>query len=292
MIIEAVILCVEQGLALRGHRDHGKPASDDDDGNMKKVYQGNFLAIVNTFAKFDTILKDHIEQGSRNAKMLSCHIQNDIISCLAEFVRDRTKEHISKSTDYAIIADEVTERYSNKEVLLICLQYLRYIKGDPRTYETFFDSMHIKGRPTGQTIGKTILEILENNGINVADSRAQAYDGAKVMSIKISGAATFTKKQQPLAEYTHCRSHVINLAISFACKNKSIQKFMDDLTTVCYFFDNLPKRQQFFELLINSYGEKLNLNETKRRDIIGLSKTRWVERYRAYENYYLLHCCI
>ena len=182
MLIEAVILCAEQGLASRGHRDHGKPASDDDDDNMKKVYQGNFLAIVNTFAKFDTILKDHIEQGSRNAKMLSWNIQNDIISCLAEFVRDRIKEHISKSTYYAIIADEVTERYSNKEVLLICLRYLRYINGEPRIYETFFDSTHIKGRPTGQTIGKTILEILENNRINVADCRAQAYDVAKVMS--------------------------------------------------------------------------------------------------------------
>ena len=118
MIIEAVILFAKQGLALRVHRDHGKPASDDDDESMKKVYQGNFLAIVNTFAKFDTILKDHIEQGSRNAKMLSWNIQNDIISCSAEFVRDRIKEHISKSTYYAIIADEVTERYSNKEVLL------------------------------------------------------------------------------------------------------------------------------------------------------------------------------
>ena len=60
MVIEAVILCAEQVLTLRGHRDHGKPASDDDDDNMKKVYQGNFLAIVNKFAKFDTILKDHI----------------------------------------------------------------------------------------------------------------------------------------------------------------------------------------------------------------------------------------
>ena len=74
------------------------------------------------------------------------------------------------------------------------------------------------------------------------------------MSSEISGAATFIKKQQPLVEYTYCRSHPINLAISFACKNKSIQKFMDDLTTVSYFFDNSPKRQQYFELLINFYG--------------------------------------
>ena len=91
MIIEAVILCAEQGLALRGHRDHGKPASDDDDDNMKKFHHRNFLAIGDTFAKFDTILKDHIKQGSRNAKILSWNVQNDIISCLAEFVRDRIK---------------------------------------------------------------------------------------------------------------------------------------------------------------------------------------------------------
>ena len=109
------------------------------------------------------------------------------------------------------------------------------------------------------------------------------------MSSEISGAATFIKKQQPLAESTHCRSHAINLAVSFPCKNKSIQKFMDNLTIVCYFFDNSPKRQQYFELLINFYGEKLQLNETKKRDIVGLLKTRWVERYRDYENYYLFH---
>ena len=61
------------------------------------------------------------------------------------------------------------------------------------------------------------------------------------MSSKISGAAAFIKKQQPLAEYTHCRTHAINLTISFSGKNKSIQKFTDNLTTVSYFFDNSSK---------------------------------------------------
>ena len=116
------------------------------------------------------------------------------------------------------------------------LRHLRYINGVPRIYETFFDSMHIKGRPTDQTIGKTILERLENNGTKVADWKTQAYDGAKVMRSEISGVATFIKKQQPLAGYTHCRGHAINHAITFACKNKSVQTFMDNLTTVCYFF--------------------------------------------------------
>ena len=146
------------------------------------------MAIINTFAKFDAILKDHIKQGSRNGKMLSWNIH-------------RIKENISESTYYAIIADEVTERFSNSKVLLICLRYLRYINGEPQIYENFFDSTHIKGRATGQTIGKGILEILENNGINIADFRAQAYDGAKVMSSKSQVRLLWLKSA------TTCRIH-------------------------------------------------------------------------------------
>ena len=62
------------------------------------------------------------------------------------------------------------------------------------------------------------------------------------MSSEISGAATFIKKQNPLAEYTHCRSHAFNLTINFAYRNKLFQKFMDNLTTVCYFSDNSRRR--------------------------------------------------
>ena len=36
---------------LPEHRAHEKPASDDDGDNMMQVHQGNFLAIINTFAK-------------------------------------------------------------------------------------------------------------------------------------------------------------------------------------------------------------------------------------------------
>ena len=93
-------------------------------------------------------------------------------------------------------------------------------------------------------------------------------------SSEISSAAAFIKKQQSFAEYTHYLSHAINLAIDFACKNKSIQNFIFNLTTVHYFFNNSPKSQEYFELLINFYGKKLQLHETKRREIIGLSKAR------------------
>ena len=44
---------------------------------------------------------------------------------------------------------------------------------------------------------------------------------ASAMTSEPSGAASVIKKKQPLAKYTHCRNHILNLAISYAYKNQS-----------------------------------------------------------------------
>ena len=64
---------------------------------------------------------------------------------------------------------------------------------------------------------------------------------------------------------------------------------MYNLTSVCNFFENSPKRQKYFECFLEFYKVDLNLPETKREEIIGLAKTRWVERYKAYDTYHLLY---
>ena len=86
---------------------------------------------------------------------------------------------------------------------------MRYTNEKPRIFGNFFDSTHIKGQPTDQTIGKNILEIWNNNRISGTDFKSQANDGAEIMSSGISGWAGFIKKQQPLAKYTHCRNHAV-----------------------------------------------------------------------------------
>ena len=86
-------------------------------------------------------------------------------------------------------------------------------------FETFFDSIHISVRPIGQNIGKNILSLLEKSEIDIKKCRAQAYDGASAIWGNNSGAASVIKNKQPLAEYTHCRNHILNLAISFDRKN-------------------------------------------------------------------------
>ena len=64
---------------------------------------------------------------------------------------------------------------------------------------------------------------------------------------------------------------------------------MDDLSSVCNFFAESPKRQQYFENFIDFYKKDLKVCESNRIHIIGLSKTRWVERFKAYDNYFALY---
>ena len=79
-IIRAVLLCAEQGLALRGRYDHYQP---DDEPCERSWNRGNFIAILYAFADMDPILKEHLDHGARNAKMISWKIQNEIIASTA-----------------------------------------------------------------------------------------------------------------------------------------------------------------------------------------------------------------
>ena len=88
----------------------------------------------------------------------------------------RIKDNISEY--YVIIADEVTDRFSYKEIWHFCLRYVTFQNCLLIIQETFFDYLHKNDHPTGQTIGENILALLEKNNIDIEKCRAQAYDGA------------------------------------------------------------------------------------------------------------------
>ena len=134
--------------------------------------------------------------------MCSAKIQNEIIACIAKFVRMKIKDIAEKAKYFSIIADEVTDRYCNKEILLLCLRYLNIDGkiGVPVIEETFLDSNHIQDRLTGNFIRNHILKLLANHGFNVKDCRGQAYGSAAVMSSQTKGASSVIKNEQPLAD--------------------------------------------------------------------------------------------
>ena len=143
--------------------------------------------------------------------MISWKIQNEVIECLATFVHSNIKAEMS---DYfAVIADEVIDQFSNSEVLLLCLHYVTFHNEKPKICEIFFNLLHIQGRPGGLFIGNSISSLLQRTNINISNCRAQAYDGASTLNSDKCGSVSVLKKEQPLAEYTHCRNHVSSLKI-------------------------------------------------------------------------------
>ena len=63
---------------------------------------------------------EHLEKGVKNGKMVSQEIQNDKIECLSKFARSKIKDEIPDY--YAIIADEVSDLFYNKDIVLLCLR--------------------------------------------------------------------------------------------------------------------------------------------------------------------------
>lgn len=84
----------------------------------------------------------------------------------------------------------------------------------------------------GQYIAEKILEQLEKAGLDMANCRGQAYDGASNMSGTVKGCSTLIRQQYPKAIYQHCRSHLLNLAIFKV--SKSISEISECYYYICF----------------------------------------------------------
>ena len=117
--------------------------------------------------------------------MVSFRIQNEVFACIAEVVRRLIRYVLDNSKFFSVIADEVTDHYTNKEILLLCFQYVNLLQEKSTIQEIFLDSVHVQGRPTGAGIANHILNVLLKHKIDLEHCHAQVYDGASAMASKI-----------------------------------------------------------------------------------------------------------
>ena len=112
-IVEAVVTCAKQIIALRGHQqdkiDFGSPPTHN---------EGNFIAILRLIAKNNPTLKEHLISGPRNAKYTSKTIQNEILEIAANQIQDFYRRCIQSCPHFSHMADEVT---SNGKEISVCV---------------------------------------------------------------------------------------------------------------------------------------------------------------------------
>ncbi|XP_008180518.1 52 kDa repressor of the inhibitor of the protein kinase-like [Acyrthosiphon pisum] len=247
-IIETILLCGRQGIALRGLTDSGPI---DLSSLFLSNNEGNFRVILKyVLMNSKDELKNCFENLPKNTTYISPDIQNEIINVINSLVIKKLVTKINQAKCFTILADEITD-VAGIEQFSMCVRYFDK------------DTNKIRGFSSICT------------RINLNYLRGQAYDGASAMQGLFNGVQAIIKQSYPLALYIHCCSHSLNLAISDACDVKSIRNAVGIIQTVCSFF-NTPKRQAVLQNSVEQIAP-----DSKKTKLKMLCPTRWVERHEA-----------
>ena len=228
-IISCIVFCGKQNIALRGHNE-----SLSDEGNNP----GNFLALLKFRAEAgDDVLAIHLNEATDRAKYTSATIQKELISIIGGQLR---KSIVGQITDnapfYSILADEVTD-VANKEQLSLVVHFVDI---DGTIHNEFLGFLSLE-RITGEAIASAILNILPKWNLNIKNCRGQGYDWASSMSSVCCGTQAHLLEECPLAVYTHCRAHCLNLPIVHSCDQPLIRNMLGTLKETCNLFKYSPK---------------------------------------------------
>lgn len=267
-IISAVLFCAKQCIGLRGTNESIENITSN---------PGNFLAFLKVKSEDDEVLKNHLDNPKhRNVTYISPQIQNELIEVMGDIVSRSLVKELIEAGYYTIMADEVTSH--NKEYMPLCV---RFVDNERNIREEFLEFVQVE-RITGQYLATTIKSVLNRHHIPLHLMRGQCYDGAANMSSDRCGVQKYVMEESPMAPYTRCNSHALNLVIVHACKNTHISHTLTKMKEICMFFKYSPKRAGLLESIIKQGAPSAE----RRKPMLDLCKTRWAERHHAYEHFY------
>ncbi len=199
----------------------------------------NFIALLKQrIDAGDQILKSHLENGNRNSTYTSSSIQNEIIELIHEHVLSSILCRLGPTTLYSIIVDGTTDS-SNIEQLCFLIRYVDQHSLEIREdFLAFIPTIS----STGEAIADHILSCLKKFGLPLTNCIGQAYDGAPCMSGIFNGCQAIIKRFCPDAEYMHCSSHALNLALIDSSSSHFIRNMFGIVKSIITFFNDSPKR--------------------------------------------------
>ncbi|XP_011170408.3 zinc finger MYM-type protein 1-like [Solenopsis invicta] len=267
-VLDRLLACIKyfatQNLPLRGHSES---LSHDDGKNL-----GNFLSLLKLIARYDPLLKNHLNYAIENphsTSYLSPQIQNEFIHLLSSAVRNKLVNDIKKNKYYGILLDS-TPDLAHREQLSEVIRYvdIDFVNKTVVIKESFlgFIELHAKN---AASIEKVIVEKLNSDNISLDNCRSQCYDNAAVMAGYISGVQQRICERNHRALFVNCDNHSLNLVgVHSAKQDPLVVTFFGKLENIYLFFSRSTLRWE--EL-------KKAVKKTVKRE----SETRWSARYEA-----------
>ena len=223
-IVDTVAVCARMGIAFRGHDDSSTFHPSPGGYSCERV--GNFIKLINfAVRKGDSSLESHLENAPKNATYLSPSSQNEIITCMADCIREDIISDVKNAKYFSIMADACHD-LSDKEQMSIVL---RYLSPDHSVNKRFLGFVHLTEGMAGQNITDAILSFLNKFGLDVMNCRGQVYGGAGSMAGKVS--SSLSSMAQIL------RNAVDNIHSSWYVQALNLAKKVD--IEECYFTHNI-----------------------------------------------------
>jgi len=121
-IIETLILCGRQNIALRGAIDDGPLLNDT--SNSLVANPGNFRELLKfKINSGDQNLKNHLDTTSSRATYISKTTQNELLNCIGEEIQLQIIKNVNEAKFYAVIFDETTD-IAHREQLSLSIRYI------------------------------------------------------------------------------------------------------------------------------------------------------------------------
>ena len=255
VVFDTARTLARQGLPFRGH--------EAADGVFKQV-----LSLISRSGNSE--LKSWM---SRKFNWTSGESQNEILQILHHEVLRKIVSEIHGSKQFGIIVDETSD-IANKEQMSIVI---RYISKDFVPIESFVGFVNVEST-TGEALYDQINMALLSLNIHLEDCVAQGYDGASNMRGKNKGLATRIANNYPMAVYSYCNGHCLNLILQDACKLTALQKGMNLVQRLTTFVRGSPKRAADYATFGLQMGEPILVTTLR-----PFCPTRWVYRKGSFD---------
>lgn len=178
-LIDILILLVKGGHPLRGH--------DESEDSKNK---GLFLELVNILSKYDTVLKDHLLNGPKNARYTSPEIQNDLIKCLKNLVLRKIKDNV-QNQPVSIMADETSDCGHHEQMSIV----LRFCNQSTNLAVEHMIALTKLDCVTDESIFTKLEEVLVEFNIEWKNVLCVCYDDARAMSGILNGVQQKCKEK-------------------------------------------------------------------------------------------------
>ena len=153
--------------------------------------------------------------------------------------------------------------------------------GKAQLREDFIGFIDVSSDVTGNSLSSAILIVIQSTGIDAWFCHGEGCDGASAMSSQLRGVQAIIRKFYPLALYTHCANHCLNLALNKACTLPIIRNSLGVITESVNFFNDSAQRSHLLKVTIDTMYVEATIVVSTRRRLIHLCETRWIERHKS-----------